>query len=684
MKYNTLMLNHTMDSYEKHFDLIKRQMLMFFYSENVQALSSAPNYREFPDLQLELSSYASNTSLFIHNIALFPSRGDFVLEKGTSTTPQAMFNVFYENEAYGLDFWRGQFEQNYNFRVMPAAVFRNRMFSNQTIYEHLIPVVFKARENSDMLMIVYLDADKMHETFHQTASGDFMIRDERGQTLFQSAGQEPPINPAELRMDASSEYKSNGTYFFQVAGKYSGFTYVKRVPVERIASQSRLNKTLIGATAVSIAAAIIISWMFAAGINRPIQKVIGSIRGESAGGGFRSSIREFNIIRHQIQDKNKTDKQLSILQELKAIRSHSDMRPYALADKPFVLVLFHVMSRREEDAARGSFQTWLSYMRVYMEERLGKAFPDSMTFAIEANQIISLVHTDRREVIIDQLARFEKVFEQDKAFGNVTIAVSHAYEHSDRIAAAFQEVTDLIGGRVMSDRTQLLTEPAEGSIAIDMDLDQWREFQVNLREGNEPQLTNLIRKVFAKRQGKELTAAAWLEFGRNVIGKIKNEASPIVIAPGRLQEIFHQADKKMQQCVTAADLERLLIDWTAQAAEGFRSRKQLRDPITSAVVDYVNRHLSEEIYLDMLAEHLNLSSGYLSAYFKEKSGMNFVDYINETRIMKATTLLGDNTLKIHDVAEAVGYRNITSFNRMFKKYMGVTPSEFRRKQSADA
>ncbi|PYI57312.1 hypothetical protein [Paenibacillus flagellatus] len=77
-----------------------------------------------------------------------------------------------------------------------------------------------------------------------------------------------------------------------------------------------------------------------------------------------------------------------------------------------------------------------------------------------------------------------------------------------------------------------------------------------LREGNESQLTNLIRKVFAKREGKTLSAAAWLEFGRNVIGKIKGEASPLVIAPGRLQDMFHQAEKKTQQCVTAEDLER--------------------------------------------------------------------------------------------------------------------------------
>ncbi|MDF2834565.1 MAG: AraC family transcriptional regulator [Paenibacillus sp.] len=238
----------------------------------------------------------------------------------------------------------------------------------------------------------------------------------------------------------------------------------------------------------------------------------------------------------------------------------------------------------------------------------------------------------------------------------------------------------MVGDRVMADRTQLITERSASEDPIDLSPDQWKEFLVNLREGNESQLSNLIKRLFAKWQGKEAKASAWLEFGRNLIGKIKSEASPIIIAPARLQEIFHESEKTMQQCIAAEDLERLLIGWTALAAKAFRDKKELRDPITTFVVDYVNRHLSEEIYLDLLAERLNLSGGYLSTYFKEKTGMNLTDFINETRIMKSTSLLADGKHRIQDVSEAVGYRNITSFNRMFKKYIGLTPTEFRRKQ----
>ncbi|MNI68984.1 HTH-type transcriptional regulator YesS [compost metagenome] len=134
--------------------------------------------------------------------------------------------------------------------------------------------------------------------------------------------------------------------------------------------------------------------------------------------------------------------------------------------------------------------------------------------------------------------------------------------------------------------------------------------------------------------------------------------------------------------MTIGNLELLLLDWVKQIAEVIEEKKDRRDVITSFVMEYVNEHLADEIYLDTLADKLKISSGYLSTYFKEKTGINVVEYINETRVRKATDLLVESQLKIQDVAEAVGYRNITSFNRMFKKYTGLNPSDYRKSRDS--
>jgi len=109
------------------------------------------------------------------------------------------------------------------------------------------------------------------------------------------------------------------------------------------------------------------------------------------------------------------------------------------------------------------------------------------------------------------------------------------------------------------------------------------------------------------------------------------------------------------------------------------SREQ-KDPITSFVQQFVNEHLEQDISLDLVADKLNISRSYLSTYFKEKTGESFSEYLNRIRIYKAKEMLGEMDLKIHDISARLGYQSVNSFIRMFKRYAGVTPGEYRKRQ----
>ncbi|WNQ09237.1 AraC family transcriptional regulator [Paenibacillus aurantius] len=123
-------------------------------------------------------------------------------------------------------------------------------------------------------------------------------------------------------------------------------------------------------------------------------------------------------------------------------------------------------------------------------------------------------------------------------------------------------------------------------------------------------------------------------------------------------------------------------DFLTQSAALFQHKKAESDHITSFVFDYVNRHFGSDLSLDIVSAKLNITGAYLSTYFKEKTGTTFTDYINSVRMSKAMELLKDTDLKIQDIAQLVGYYNVASFNRVFKKHSGLTPSEFRRTGSS--
>jgi two-component system, response regulator YesN len=72
-----------------------------------------------------------------------------------------------------------------------------------------------------------------------------------------------------------------------------------------------------------------------------------------------------------------------------------------------------------------------------------------------------------------------------------------------------------------------------------------------------------------------------------------------------------------------------------------------------------------------------VSVKYLSRAFKNITGRNFSDYLSEIRMNKAKELLEKTQLTVYDIAISVGYGDPQYFHRVFKKYFGVTPNEYR-------
>jgi two-component system response regulator YesN len=93
--------------------------------------------------------------------------------------------------------------------------------------------------------------------------------------------------------------------------------------------------------------------------------------------------------------------------------------------------------------------------------------------------------------------------------------------------------------------------------------------------------------------------------------------------------------------------------------------------------EYIDENFTRDIGLDEVAEHVGISAGYLSALFKQYAGENFTSYHTNCRICTAKKLLGDRTVKIYEIASRVGYYDVKYFNKIFKKVVGVTPSEYR-------
>lgn len=105
-----------------------------------------------------------------------------------------------------------------------------------------------------------------------------------------------------------------------------------------------------------------------------------------------------------------------------------------------------------------------------------------------------------------------------------------------------------------------------------------------------------------------------------------------------------------------------------------------RDPETGIIDQarkWMQEHFQENIQLDDAARSVGISPYYFSKLFKEQAGVNFIDYLTDLRMEKARDLLAHQNLSIKEVCVRCGYADQNYFSRIFKKTVGMTPTEYR-------
>lgn len=103
-----------------------------------------------------------------------------------------------------------------------------------------------------------------------------------------------------------------------------------------------------------------------------------------------------------------------------------------------------------------------------------------------------------------------------------------------------------------------------------------------------------------------------------------------------------------------------------------------------AVANYIHNHYTEELSLEMLAQKFYISSYYLSHQFKDVTGFTLTDYIQMTKVRNVQALLINTRLPITEAAMTCGFTSFSQFNRVFRKHIGLSPSQYRKRYQSQA
>ncbi len=106
-----------------------------------------------------------------------------------------------------------------------------------------------------------------------------------------------------------------------------------------------------------------------------------------------------------------------------------------------------------------------------------------------------------------------------------------------------------------------------------------------------------------------------------------------------------------------------------------------KDEYVRLSVEYIRNNYTCDIALQDIACELGITQGYLSRIFKERTNYTFLEYLTSYRLRKALKLLQDRSLRINEIAHQTGFQDHGYFTHLFRRYMGVTPGQFRNGNS---
>lgn len=274
--------------------------------------------------------------------------------------------------------------------------------------------------------------------------------------------------------------------------------------------------------------------------------------------------------------------------------------------------------------------------------------------------------------------RFKAVYKTD-----ITIAVGPGVERVQDIPASYKLVYRLMEDRFVHGtgkilRYEILENDTEKKGRAP-DLKKWMEA--------------LYAAVYANNRGNILSVLE--EIGSQNVGEghsekiIKmNMAQVFTYISGRLEmedkALWDTLKWKrdpltdMREVHSKTNLQQLLeyshSRLTALSDEIAKSRP---DDVMLKILDYILKNYQRDIKLETIAQTFNYNSAYLGKLFKGYTGEYFNTYLDKVRVEKAKQFLKED-FKIYQIAEKVGYDNINYFNSKFKKYVGVSPSAYKK------
>ena len=260
----------------------------------------------------------------------------------------------------------------------------------------------------------------------------------------------------------------------------------------------------------------------------------------------------------------------------------------------------------------------------------------------------------------------------------LTVGVGSVVNGIGRISDSFRDADTAVKYRLIAGRNQFID-----SMSLSFDKNKLRLTETHKRRlaslietQDKEGLNDFIGQVFMPEDKNKVNPADLFDIARELWTFFRE-----TLAEARFKVNASELEvyRKMESSSSITMLSSYLSGILAEELLRFEEHKseEYSRPV-AAIKEYISSHYASPISVGDAAARVHLNPNYLSKLFKTETGLTFLDYLTQYRMDAAKEMLKDISIKISGIPEAVGYKDMRHFVKIFRKISGLTPHEYRK------
>ncbi|KRE82566.1 AraC family transcriptional regulator [Paenibacillus sp. Soil766] len=650
-------------------------------------------------LQEHLARLASSLD-YVEDIIVFYDGLDLaVTSKGTSDF-QVLFDKKYKHDTYTPKYWQMFAASKHALTFFPISDYAVSTDGLTRRTQQLMVAMDgnKVRLSNKNVMVL-LNAEKLLKQIDLKAmipGASLLVLDaSRNVVLSTDLAQEPGdiLNEVYFSPEKEATLTRNDVEYHFYKSEYNDFIYINKVPFkfQNIDSVGNANHMIMISAIIS---AVLLSAFLSVYLYRPVKDILklfggGQVKGNDFRKIYSGIVKvqaENEALKEQIRFSDQELRRSLFLQMLDGYAHTRELelqlQPYYeffFPERQFVMVALQIRPPSEGNVQQG---LPIHEITSRFADALGGAGPVAAfyTGSMQFTALVGVALPSGRKAVLGALEGWAKYASQEELQGcGLWVGLTRLYD--SKVTNCQEAYQDLKNGRVyrnidaMEAVMDLETSPYVPTMHVPFE--SLEKLSNTVLSGKTEEAIQLLDHIFEENTALGIHHHQLAHLAKSVFYYLMKPNESSAADSKESLQLEMAFCRKLDHASSRAEVIEAIQDIVR-----FIGSKRLLEGKSKLNPEFINQyielHYMENLYLDHMAELLNTSPKYFSNYFKKTFGVGYVEYLNKVRLSHAREFLRHTELSVAEIGEKTGYLNASTFTTTFKKYYGISPSEFRK------